>query len=105
MTNKRNITTEEMCRYGLVVSVSTSHAAGIGFVPKPVHTKDHHKNGTNCLSAWHTANRIGVWQCVKDRPVCGAVYGDTHYKDILESILRVGYCIPVLHFYLVLHGF
>ena len=27
------------------------------------HTKDHYKNGTNCLPAWHTGFRVGVWQC------------------------------------------
>ena len=27
-----------------------------------------------------------------------------HLKDLLGSIARVGYCIPVLDFYLVLHG-
>ena len=39
--------------FGLVVSVSTSHTAGRGFASRPGHTKDHHKNGTNCLPAWH----------------------------------------------------
>ena len=62
-------------RHGLVVSVSASHAV---FVPGSSHTKDHHKNGTNCLSAWHTYargsefdsaaqlyKRLGsVWNCL-----------------------------------------
>ena len=26
---------------------------GRGFAFRPGHTKDHHKNGTNCLPAWH----------------------------------------------------
>ena len=34
--------------------------------------------------------------CLKGRVVCGTVYGDMHLKDLLGSIVRVGYCIPVL---------
>ena len=41
---------------GLVVSVSASRPVGRGFDPRPGHTKDHHKNGTNCLPAWHAAH-------------------------------------------------
>ena len=37
-------------RVGLVVSVSASHTVGREFASWPCHTKDHHKNGTNCLS-------------------------------------------------------
>ena len=37
----------------LVVSVSASHTVGREFTSRPGHTKDHHKNGTNCLPAWH----------------------------------------------------
>ena len=33
--------------------VSASHTVGLGFAPRLGHTKDHHKNVTNCLSAWH----------------------------------------------------
>ena len=33
--------------------------------------------------------------CVKGWVVCGTVYGDMYYKDLLGSIERVGYCIPV----------
>ena len=40
---------------GLVLSVSASHAVGRGFAPQPGHTNGHHKNGTNCLTAWHYA--------------------------------------------------
>ena len=36
--------------------------------------------------------------------VCGTVYGEMHLKDLLGSIVRVGYRIPVPDFYLVLHG-
>ena len=72
------------------------------------HTKDHHKNGANCLPAWHAMlyGRSLVVQpdCLKGLVVCGTVYCDMHFKDILGSIVRVGYRIPVLHFYLVLHG-
>ena len=32
------------------------------------------------------------------------LYGDMHLKDLLGSFVRVGYRIPVLDFYLVLHG-
>ena len=47
-------------RIGLVVSVSASYAAGRGFAPRPGHTKDHHKNDTSCLPAWHACVRVGV---------------------------------------------
>ena len=36
--------------------------------------------------------------CLKGRVVCGTVYGDMHLKDLLGSIARVGYCIPVTGF-------
>ena len=45
-----------------------------------------------------------VWIVYKVRVVCGTVYGDMHLKDLLGSIVRVGYHIPVPDFYLVLHG-
>ena len=41
------------CRVGLVVSVPASHTVGCKFASWSGHTKDHHKNGTNCLPAWH----------------------------------------------------
>ena len=41
------------CRVGLVVSVSASRTVSRAFASRPGHTKDHHKNGTNCLPAWH----------------------------------------------------
>ena len=43
---------------GLVVSAS--YAVGCGFAPRPGHTKDHNKNGTNCLPAMHACVRVGV---------------------------------------------
>ena len=36
--------------------------------------------------------------------VSGTGYGDMPLKDLMGSISRVGYCIPVPDFYLVLHG-
>ena len=39
-----------VCRDGLV---STSHTVGREFASRSGQTKDHHKNGTNCLPAWH----------------------------------------------------
>ena len=39
------------CRVGSVGSVSASHTVGREFASRPGHTKDHHKNGTNCIPA------------------------------------------------------
>ena len=44
------------CRVGLVVSMSVSHRVGREFASRLGHTKDHHKNGTNCLPAWHVVH-------------------------------------------------
>ena len=44
--------TRKPCRVGLLVSVSASQTVGCGFASRSDHTKDH-KNGTNCLTAWH----------------------------------------------------
>ena len=78
------------CRVGLVVSMSASHI---------VQTASLH--GTQCI-------RVGSFavqpDCLKGRLVCGTVYGDMHLKDLLHSIVSVGYHMPVLDFYLVLHG-
>ena len=41
------------CRVGSVSSVSASGMVGCEFASRPGHSKDHHKNGTNCLPAWH----------------------------------------------------
>ena len=38
-------------RRALVVGVSASRVVGRRFTPRPGYTKDHHKNGTNCLPA------------------------------------------------------
>ena len=40
--------------------VSVSHAVGCRFAPWLGHTKDHHKNGTNCLPVIHTGTSIGL---------------------------------------------
>ena len=40
------------CRVGSVGSVSASRTVGREFASRPGHTKDHHKNGTNCLPAY-----------------------------------------------------
>ena len=50
-------------RVVLVDSMSASHTGGRGFTSLPGHTKDHHKNGTNCLPALHVCVRVRVWQC------------------------------------------
>ena len=39
------------CRVGSVGCVSASCTVGREFASRPGHTKDHHKNGTNCLPA------------------------------------------------------
>ena len=99
----------ELHRDDLVVSIYASQAVSHGFRPQPGHTKDHHENCTNWLPALHSCIRVGVWQdvqgdCVKGQVVCGTVYGDMHYKDLLRSMVRVEYCILVPDFYLMLHG-
>ena len=43
--------TYEPCRVGSVDSVSASRTVGREFASRPGHTKDHHKNDTNCLPA------------------------------------------------------
>ena len=96
------------CQVSFVVSVSAPHTVGLGFPSRPVHTKDHHKIGTNCLPAWHAIRKC--WSlavqpdCLKGRVVCGTVYLDMHLKDLLGSLVRVGCCMPVPDIYLVLHG-
>ena len=42
---------------GSMVSISASHTVGRGLALRPGHTKDHHKNSTNCLPAWHACVR------------------------------------------------
>ena len=42
---------DKPCRVGSVGSVPASRTVGREFASRPGHTKDHHKNGTNCLPA------------------------------------------------------
>ena len=57
-----------------------------------------------CLALRHKDCSLTVQpDCGKVWVVCGTVYGDVNYKDLLGSIARVVYCIPVLNFYLVLY--
>ena len=41
------------CPDGLVLSVSTSHAVGHGFMSRPGHTKDHHNKSANAWALCH----------------------------------------------------
>ena len=72
------------CRVGLVVSVSASRKVDREFASRPGHTKDHHKNGTDCLPVWHTMRWVRSLtvqpDCLKGRVVCGTVYGDMYSK-------------------------
>ena len=89
----------------LVVSMSTSHTVSRGFASRPGHTKNHNKNGTNCLPAWHPGVRVRVSllavqpDCGKGWVACGTLFGDMHYKDLLGSITREEYCIPIPDFF------
>ena len=58
-----------------------------------------------CL-AWRHWGRSLVVQldCMKGWEVCGTVYGNMLYKDLLGSMVRVVYCISVPDSYLVQHG-
>ena len=64
-------------------SLSTQQV-GREFASRPGHTKDHHKNGTNCLPAMRWGRSLAVQpDCLKGRVVCGTVYRDMHLKDLL----------------------
>ena len=75
------------CRVGLVFRVSASHAVGCGFEPRPVYTKDHHINGTNCLPPWHACTVHPG--CLKDWVVCGTVYGYLCWDQWLEKVIQL----------------
>ena len=60
-------------QYGLAVCMSASHEVGHRFVSQPGHTKDYHKNSTNCLPAWHTCFKVGVCQCSLTVKMLGSV--------------------------------
>ena len=93
------------CRVGLVVSVPASHTVARGFASRLGHTKDHHTNYLPALHAfvsrsWTVTARLSqtpgsVWNCLWGHAL----------KRYPEINPKVGYCIPVPDFYLVLHGF
>ena len=60
---------------GLVVSVSASHTVGRGFASRPGHTKDHHKNGTNCLPA--------LQPCVRITLIKYHLYGNVYVESVV----------------------
>ena len=64
------------------VCLACSHADS-QFASRPCYTKDHHKNGTNCLclARRHKDRSLTVLSdCLKGWAVCGTVYGDMHFK-------------------------
>ena len=90
----------------LVVSVSTAHVVCRGFASQPGHTinKDHlNVQAASLFGTQPFGKEFDSADCLKGLVVCGTVYGDMHLKDLCGSIARVGYCIPVPDFYLVLH--
>ena len=92
-------------RYGSVVSMSTSHAVGDEFASRSGHTKDHHKMLQIASLLGAHGKRLAVQPNYgKGWAVCRTVYGDMHFKDLLGSIVRVGYCFQDPDFYRVLHG-
>ena len=85
------------CWVGLVVSVSASHTVGCW--------SEKCYKLPPCIARMCKGRSLTVQpDCLKWQVVCGTVYGDMHLKDFLRSITRVGYCVPVPNFYLVLHG-
>ena len=89
------------------ILVSASHAVCRGYAHRPGHAIDSHKIGKNAsLLGMHALGRslTVLPDSVKGRIVCGTVYSDMHFKDLLRSIVRVGYLIPVPDFYLMLHA-
>ena len=67
-----------------------------------LYTKYHHKKWYKlhpCLACRHYGRSLTV-----QSKVYRTVYEDMHYKDLLGSIVRVGYCISVPDLYQVLHG-
>ena len=55
-----------------------------------------------CLACMHKGRQP---ECLKGQVEYGTVYRDMHLKDLLGSIARVEYYIPVLDFYLMLMAF
>ena len=100
---------EESCRLFTVSDWLSGYCAmGQILSLQPGHIKDHNKKWYQlppCLASGHKGRSLVVlYDCRKGRIVCRTVYGDVHLKDLLGSIARVGYCIPMPDFYLVLHG-
>ena len=90
----------------ILVSVSASHAVCRGFASRLGHTKDHYKIGKNAvLLGTHALGKEfdSVARLSKSRIVYGTAFMDMPFKDLLRSIARVEYRIPVPDFYLVLH--
>ena len=62
------------------------------------------KKYTNCLPAWLSGRKgrsLAVQpDCLKGRVVYATVYWDMHFNDLLGSMARVGYGVPVPDFYL-----
>ena len=54
--------------------MSASHMVGFGFASRPDHTKDHHKNGTDCLPALHACVRVGVDSAARLSKRLGSVW-------------------------------
>ena len=50
-------------RTAIVVNLSAAHAVGRGFTSRPVHTKDHHINGTSCPPTWNVGFMTGFRLC------------------------------------------
>ena len=95
-----------MCGVGFVVSFGASHAVGHGFAPQQACPKKNIKtvqNASCCLACMRYGRSLTVQlDFIKGWVVC--VYQNMHLKDLLGSIARVGYCIPVPNFYLLLHA-
>ena len=85
----------------LVVSVSTYYVEDCEWALRQSHQRSSKKWYTLYYASRYKGRSLAVQpDCVRGWVVCGYVY-----KDLLESITGVGYCIPVLDFNLVLHDF
>ena len=69
--------------------------------------KDHHKmvQTASLIDTQALEKKFSQATQLCIRPlVCETVFGDMHYRYLLGSIIRVGYCIPGPDFHSVLHG-
>ena len=88
------------CRVGSVGSVSGSRTVGREFASQPGLTKDHHKNGTNCLTAWHAMRKgrsLAVQpNCVKKAgSVWNCLWGNALKRSpVIIRKSRVSYPVP-----------